>query len=160
MHGFSTSPSEISSRISDTDVKDADAPAAVGVEAWAIHPSWAIQTRLIQPMRASSGRSAQRLIGPVRSTVATHDSFREEARRPRPPVRVALLPPQAVRMCLSAVAAPHYRSDVELFSRSWAALRTVVAELPDEDFVQPSGCRQAGSCGIWCAIWSSTLRTS
>ncbi|WP_405659670.1 maleylpyruvate isomerase N-terminal domain-containing protein [Streptomyces sp. NBC_01166] len=29
---------------------------------------------------------------------------------------------------------------MNLFSRSWAALRTVVAELPDEDFSQPSGC--------------------
>lgn len=27
-----------------------------------------------------------------------------------------------------------------LFSRSWTALRTAVAELPDEDFAQPSGC--------------------
>jgi uncharacterized protein (TIGR03083 family) len=29
---------------------------------------------------------------------------------------------------------------VDLFSRSWTALRTAVAELPDEDFAQPSGC--------------------
>jgi hypothetical protein len=29
---------------------------------------------------------------------------------------------------------------VDLFSRSWAALRTAVAELPDEDFERPSGC--------------------
>jgi hypothetical protein len=29
---------------------------------------------------------------------------------------------------------------VDLFSRSWNALRTAVAELPDEDFSQPSGC--------------------
>jgi uncharacterized protein (TIGR03083 family) len=29
---------------------------------------------------------------------------------------------------------------VDLFSRSWAALRTAVAELPDEDFARPSGC--------------------
>ncbi|OKI62262.1 maleylpyruvate isomerase N-terminal domain-containing protein [Micromonospora sp. CB01531] len=29
---------------------------------------------------------------------------------------------------------------MDLFSRSWAALRTAVAELPDEDFAQPSGC--------------------
>jgi uncharacterized protein (TIGR03083 family) len=29
---------------------------------------------------------------------------------------------------------------VDLFSRSWAALRTAVAEIPDEDFEQPSGC--------------------
>jgi hypothetical protein len=29
---------------------------------------------------------------------------------------------------------------VDLFSRSWTALRTAVAELPDEDFARPSGC--------------------
>jgi uncharacterized protein (TIGR03083 family) len=29
---------------------------------------------------------------------------------------------------------------VDLFSRSWEALRTAVAELPDEDFARPSGC--------------------
>ncbi|MBG0857300.1 maleylpyruvate isomerase N-terminal domain-containing protein [Streptomyces spinoverrucosus] len=29
---------------------------------------------------------------------------------------------------------------MDLFSRSWAALRTAVAGLPDEDFAQPSGC--------------------
>ncbi|MET7910374.1 maleylpyruvate isomerase N-terminal domain-containing protein [Streptomyces avermitilis] len=29
---------------------------------------------------------------------------------------------------------------MDLFSLSWAALRTAVAELPDEDFAQPSGC--------------------
>ncbi|WP_066934601.1 maleylpyruvate isomerase N-terminal domain-containing protein [Streptomyces sp. NBRC 110611] len=29
---------------------------------------------------------------------------------------------------------------MDLFSRSWTALRTAVAELPDEDFVRPSGC--------------------
>jgi hypothetical protein len=29
---------------------------------------------------------------------------------------------------------------VDLFSRSWAALRTAVAELPDEHFALPSGC--------------------
>jgi uncharacterized protein (TIGR03083 family) len=29
---------------------------------------------------------------------------------------------------------------VDLFSRSWAALRTAVAELPDEDLARPSGC--------------------
>jgi len=43
-------------------------------------------------------------------------------------------------MRLSAIAAPHYLADVDLFSRSWTALRTAVAELPDEDFTQPSGC--------------------
>ncbi|SEH01422.1 TIGR03083 family protein [Nonomuraea solani] len=30
--------------------------------------------------------------------------------------------------------------DVDLFSHSWTALRAAVAELPDEDFAQPSGC--------------------
>ncbi|GGO17019.1 maleylpyruvate isomerase [Microbispora rosea subsp. aerata] len=30
---------------------------------------------------------------------------------------------------------------MHLFSRSWTALRTAVAELADEDFAQPSGCR-------------------
>ncbi|TJZ57338.1 maleylpyruvate isomerase family protein [Streptomyces piniterrae] len=29
---------------------------------------------------------------------------------------------------------------MDLFSRSWAALRTAVAELTDEDFARPSGC--------------------
>jgi uncharacterized protein (TIGR03083 family) len=29
---------------------------------------------------------------------------------------------------------------VDLFSRSWAALRAAVAELPDGDFTRPSGC--------------------
>ncbi|TYB58928.1 maleylpyruvate isomerase family protein [Nonomuraea sp. PA05] len=29
---------------------------------------------------------------------------------------------------------------MDLFSQSWAALRTAVAELPDEDFERPSGC--------------------
>lgn len=29
---------------------------------------------------------------------------------------------------------------MDLFSRSWTALRTAVAELPDEAFVRPSGC--------------------
>ncbi|WP_432093467.1 maleylpyruvate isomerase N-terminal domain-containing protein [Streptomyces sp. bgisy100] len=29
---------------------------------------------------------------------------------------------------------------MDLFSRSWAALRTAVAELPDQAFEQPSGC--------------------
>ncbi|HEX8008273.1 MAG TPA: maleylpyruvate isomerase N-terminal domain-containing protein [Trebonia sp.] len=29
---------------------------------------------------------------------------------------------------------------MDLFSRSWTALRTAVAELPDEDFALPSGC--------------------
>jgi hypothetical protein len=30
---------------------------------------------------------------------------------------------------------------VDLFARSWTALRTAVAELPDEAFERPSGCR-------------------
>ncbi|NUR66062.1 MAG: maleylpyruvate isomerase family protein, partial [Streptomyces sp.] len=29
---------------------------------------------------------------------------------------------------------------MDLFSRSWTALRTAVADLPDQDFEQPSGC--------------------
>ncbi|MEU3985328.1 maleylpyruvate isomerase N-terminal domain-containing protein [Streptomyces sp. NPDC026672] len=29
---------------------------------------------------------------------------------------------------------------MDLFSRSWTALRAAVAELPDEDFARPSGC--------------------
>ncbi|MFI1100455.1 maleylpyruvate isomerase N-terminal domain-containing protein [Streptomyces melanogenes] len=29
---------------------------------------------------------------------------------------------------------------MDLFSRSWTALRTAVAQLPDEDFERPSGC--------------------
>ncbi|MEU5806614.1 maleylpyruvate isomerase N-terminal domain-containing protein [Streptomyces sp. NPDC047718] len=29
---------------------------------------------------------------------------------------------------------------MDLFSRSWAALRAVVADLPDEEFTRPSGC--------------------
>ncbi|GAA3246494.1 maleylpyruvate isomerase N-terminal domain-containing protein [Nonomuraea helvata] len=29
---------------------------------------------------------------------------------------------------------------MDLFSRSWTALRSAVAELPDEDFARPSGC--------------------
>jgi uncharacterized protein (TIGR03083 family) len=41
---------------------------------------------------------------------------------------------------LYGVAAPHYLAGVDQFSRSWAALRTAVAELADEDFAQPSGC--------------------
>lgn len=41
---------------------------------------------------------------------------------------------------LSPFAVPHYLDAVDLFSRSWTALRTVVAELPDESFARPSGC--------------------
>jgi hypothetical protein len=33
-----------------------------------------------------------------------------------------------------------YFAVVDLFSHTWAALRTAVAELPDEDFTMPSGC--------------------
>lgn len=44
------------------------------------------------------------------------------------------------QMRLSAVSAPHYLADVDLFSRSWAALRAAVAELSDEDCERPSGC--------------------
>jgi hypothetical protein len=36
--------------------------------------------------------------------------------------------------------APHYRAVVELFPRCWAALRAVVAGVPDADFARPSGC--------------------
>jgi hypothetical protein len=43
-------------------------------------------------------------------------------------------------MRLPSIPTPHYRADVDLFSGSWAALRTAVAELPDHDFAQPSGC--------------------
>jgi hypothetical protein len=38
------------------------------------------------------------------------------------------------------LAVVHYRPAVDLFSRSWTALRTAVAEIPDEDFERPSGC--------------------
>jgi hypothetical protein len=41
---------------------------------------------------------------------------------------------------LSAVPVRRYGAEVELFSRSWTALRTAVAEVPDEDFGRPSGC--------------------
>ncbi|GAB3966892.1 maleylpyruvate isomerase N-terminal domain-containing protein [Actinoallomurus acanthiterrae] len=43
-------------------------------------------------------------------------------------------------MRLSAIPGPPYGARVDLFSRSWAALRLAVAELSDEDFVRPSGC--------------------
>lgn len=39
-----------------------------------------------------------------------------------------------------APSAPHYVAAVDLFSRTWSALRAAVAELPDEDFALPSGC--------------------
>jgi len=43
-------------------------------------------------------------------------------------------------MRLSVVPTPHYLAGVDLFSRSWTALLAAVAELPDKDFAQPSGC--------------------
>jgi hypothetical protein len=43
-------------------------------------------------------------------------------------------------MRLSAVPVRHYRVEVDLFSRSWTALRAAVAGIPDEDFDRPSGC--------------------
>lgn len=45
-----------------------------------------------------------------------------------------------VRIRLSDIPIAHYLPGVDLFARSWAALRTAVAELPDEDFARPSGC--------------------
>lgn len=41
---------------------------------------------------------------------------------------------------LSGVATAGYGARVDLFSRSWEALRAAVAGLPDEAFGQPSGC--------------------
>lgn len=41
---------------------------------------------------------------------------------------------------MAAAAAPHYGAGVDLFSRSWTALRTAVAAIPDRDFARPSGC--------------------
>lgn len=46
----------------------------------------------------------------------------------------------AARIRLSGLAAPRYLADVDLFSHSWAALRTAVAGLRDPDFGRPSGC--------------------
>lgn len=43
-------------------------------------------------------------------------------------------------MRLSMLAAPHYGAEVDLFTRSWAALRAAVDDLSDEDFGRPSGC--------------------
>lgn len=43
-------------------------------------------------------------------------------------------------MRLSGVRGAHYRPRVDLFSRSWAALRAAVAGLPDDAFARPSGC--------------------
>lgn len=41
---------------------------------------------------------------------------------------------------LSAVPLRHYRAEVDLFSRSWTALRTAVGELSGQDWERPSGC--------------------
>lgn len=43
-------------------------------------------------------------------------------------------------MRLYAVPLRHYVAEVDLFARSWAALRTAVGELSDEDWERPSGC--------------------
>lgn len=43
-------------------------------------------------------------------------------------------------MRLSAVAVKNYRAGVDLFSRSWTALRSAVDELSDGDWERPSGC--------------------
>lgn len=43
-------------------------------------------------------------------------------------------------MRLYAASTPHYLAEVDLFSRSWTALRSAVAGLSDEDFARPSGC--------------------
>ncbi len=43
-------------------------------------------------------------------------------------------------MRLPAAPVRHYRAAVDLFSHSWTALRTAVADLRDEDFERPSGC--------------------
>ncbi|AHH21426.1 mycothiol maleylpyruvate isomerase N-terminal domain-containing protein [Nocardia nova SH22a] len=37
--------------------------------------------------------------------------------------------------------AGRYGAAVDLFTRSWSALLAAVADLPDEDFERPSGCR-------------------
>lgn len=51
---------------------------------------------------------------------------------------LAASPP--VRYTLKVEGSGHYVADVDLFSHSWTALRTAVADLPDESFAQPSGC--------------------
>jgi hypothetical protein len=43
-------------------------------------------------------------------------------------------------MRLSAARIRHYRAEVDLFSRSWTALRTAVGELSGQDWERPSGC--------------------
>jgi hypothetical protein len=47
-------------------------------------------------------------------------------------------PPVQIR--LSAVPVRHYLAEVDLFSRSWTALRTAVDELSGQDWERPSGC--------------------
>lgn len=42
---------------------------------------------------------------------------------------------------LALVVGSHYVAGVDLFSRSWDALLAAVAELRQEDFARPSGCR-------------------
>jgi uncharacterized protein (TIGR03083 family) len=41
---------------------------------------------------------------------------------------------------LSADPARHYLAEVDLFSRSWTALRAAVDDLSDQDWERPSGC--------------------
>ena len=41
---------------------------------------------------------------------------------------------------MSALPVRRYRAAVDLFSRSWLALRTAVAGVPDDDFERPTGC--------------------
>lgn len=47
--------------------------------------------------------------------------------------------PAGPRLLVRPRAHP-YGADVDLFSRSWSALRAAVADTPDEDFARPSGC--------------------
>jgi hypothetical protein len=49
-------------------------------------------------------------------------------------------PTRTAPIRLSGLPTPHYLAGVDLFSRSWAALRAAVAGLRDQDFGQPSGC--------------------
>lgn len=44
------------------------------------------------------------------------------------------------RNAFAAPTGPHYRAEVDLFSRSWTALLAAVGRLADEDFARPSGC--------------------
>jgi hypothetical protein len=43
-------------------------------------------------------------------------------------------------MRLFVVPVQHYLAEVDLFSRSWTALRTAVDDLSDQDWERPSGC--------------------